>query len=78
MVKQAVLHKALTFYEPKQHHIATRLPGFGFEYLGRQYLHHVRTNELAEVAVQLRADRLPGVPQPYEYHPFRRAGGSYS
>ena len=68
-VKQAVLHKALSFYEPKQTQTAVRLPGFIFEYLGRQYLHHPRTSELAELAVQLRADRLPGVPQPYAYHP---------
>ena len=68
-VKQAVLHKALFFYEPKQSLAAARLPGFMFEYLGRQYLHHDGTSELADLAVQLRADRLPGVPHPCEYHP---------
>jgi Reverse transcriptase (RNA-dependent DNA polymerase) len=68
-VKQAVLHKALFFYEPKQSLAAVRLPGFIFEYLGRQYLHHDCISDLADLAVQLRADRLPGVPQPYEYHP---------
>lgn len=68
-VKQAVLHKALFFYEPKQSLAAARLPGFMFEYLGRQYLFHECTSELADLAVHLRADRLPGVPQPYEHHP---------
>jgi hypothetical protein len=67
-VKQAVLHKALSFYEPKQSQTANRLPGFRFKYLGRQYLHHECTTELAELAVQLRADRLPGVPRAFEYH----------
>lgn len=69
VVKQAVLHRALFFYEPKQSLVATRLPDFIFEYLGRPYLHHPRTSELAELAVQMRADRLPGVPQPYIKHP---------
>lgn len=68
-VKQAVLHKALSFYEPKQRQIGSRLPGFFFEYLGRPYLHHPRVSELADLAIQVRADRMPGIPQPYEYHP---------
>ena len=68
-VKQAVLHKALFFHEPKQSQTALRLPDFQFEYLGRQYLHHECTTELAELGIQMRADRLPGVPQAYEHHP---------
>lgn len=67
-VKDAVLAKAKVYYEPKQTVHASRIPNFSFVYLGQPYLYHQLTTELAEVAVLVRADRLPGVPEPYRYH----------
>jgi hypothetical protein len=67
MVKDAVLARAQTWYSSCE--ATDRLNNSGFAYLGRQYMHHDDLGDLAEVAIQMRADRLHGVPNYWEHHP---------
>jgi len=66
-VKKAVLERALSWYDVSAH--GERIPNFGFLYRGQPYLRDDTLGELAPVAIQARADRLPGVPRAWEYHP---------
>ena len=59
-VKTAVLARAQTWYNVAPHQ--QRLPSFRFVYRGLPYLRRDLTCHLAPVALQARADRLPGVP----------------
>jgi hypothetical protein len=67
-VKEAVLARASVHYEPKQSLHASRLPNFHFMYLCQPYLYHKFTQDLAEEAIYMRSDRLPGVPHPFMFH----------
>lgn len=66
-VKKAVLDRAQHWYDASAHH--QRLPNLSFVYRGAPYLREDYTCALAAVAIQARADRLPGVPCAWEYHP---------
>lgn len=48
-----------------------RLPSFEFRYRGQRYLRdkNLFISELAPIAIEARADRLPGVPNAWEYNP---------
>jgi hypothetical protein len=67
VVKSAVLERAKSWYNTSAH--AERLPNFEFIYRGRPYLREEYLAELAHVAIEARADRLPGVPSAWEYNP---------
>jgi hypothetical protein len=66
LVKAAVLHRAQRWYDTSR--LRQRLPNSGFVYRGQPYMREDTLADLAGVAVQLRADRLPGVPNAWEYH----------
>ena len=66
-VKRAALKRAERWYDASAHH--HRLPHLSFVYRGAPYLRDDFTCALAAVAIQARADRLPGVPRAWEYHP---------
>jgi hypothetical protein len=66
LVKAAVLHRAQRWYDTSR--LRERLPNSGFVYRGQPYMREDTLADLAGVAVQLRADRLPGVPNAWEYH----------
>ncbi len=70
-VKKAVLYRAQGWYSSG---VQARLPCSGFVYRGQPYLREDATADLAGVAVQLRADRLPGVPSAWEYQPCPLCG----
>ena len=66
LVKAAVLCRAQHWYEVSG--LQERLPNSGFVYRGQPHLRDDALADLAGVAVQLRTDRLPGVPSAWEYH----------
>lgn len=67
VVKNAVLERAKSWYNTSTH--TERLPNFEFIYRGRPYLREEYLAELAHVAIEARADRLPGVPSAWDYNP---------
>ena len=74
-VREAILTRAQSWYTTPSKH-TERLPNFGFVYRGRDYLRKDKLCDLAEVALQARADRLSGVNSAWEYHacPFCHQG----
>ena len=66
LVKAAILHRAQHWYDVSD--LQERLPTTGFVYRGQQHLRDDDLADLAGVAVQLRTDRLPGVPNAWEHH----------
>jgi hypothetical protein len=72
LVKKAVLCRAQGWYDTSR--LQDRLPNPGFVYRGQPYLRDDALADLAGTAVQLRADRLPGVPSAWEYHPCSLCG----
>ena len=73
-VREAILTRAQSWYNTSPH--TERLPNFGIIYRGRDYLRKDKLCDLAEVALQARADRLSGVNNAWEYHacPFCHQG----
>ena len=70
-VKTAVLHRAETYYNTKDYSDYTLFPksSYSFQYLGQDYLKNIYTTQLAQTAMELRHDRLCGVPSPWDHHP---------
>ena len=65
-VRTAILDRAQQWYDPGPHQ--QRLPNFRFVYRGLSYLRDDSICHLAPTALQARTDRLPGVPNAWEYH----------
>ena len=71
-VKEAVLQRAESYYDTTDfQHLALYpfLQPYQFAYRGQQYLNCSSTVDLAQVAIELRHDRLSGVQSPWEHHP---------
>jgi len=71
-VRKAVLDRAKGYYDTYNHQYLILYPydkPYQFQYKGQDYLNSEYTIDLAQTAVELRHDRLPGVPSPWEYHP---------
>jgi hypothetical protein len=71
LVKKAILERANHWYTGSASYAdhSQRLPNFEFQYRGREYLRAALLHELAPIAIQARADRLPGVPQAWLHNP---------
>ena len=71
VVKRAVLERAKYWFTRTESYgkQAQRLPNFEFEYRGRNYLRAKYLHHLAPIAIEARADRLPGVPQAWLHNP---------
>jgi hypothetical protein len=65
LVKAAVLCRAQHWHDVSG--LQERLPATSFVYRGQQHLRDDTLADLAGVAVQLRTDRLPGVPNAWEH-----------
>lgn len=70
-VKDAVLRRALTCYDVSRYsgYQLYPSPEYTFKYRGQSYTNHPLTVNLAQAAVELRHDRLCGIPQYWEHHP---------
>ena len=70
-VKNAVLHRASTMYDVSHHSDYQLYPAatYAFQYRGQSYTNHPLTTNIAQAAMELRHNRLCGVPQPWEDHP---------
>ena len=71
VVRRAILERAKHWYTKSASYgiHSQRLPNFEFQYRGRKYLREEYLHELAPVAIETRADRLPGVPQAWLHNP---------
>jgi hypothetical protein len=71
VVKKAVLERATTFYNTADYSDYALFPqaAYSFQYLGQDYLTNLHTTNLAQTAIELRHDRLRGVPSPWEHRP---------
>jgi hypothetical protein len=71
VVKKAVLERAATYYSVADYSSYNLFPQdtYGFKYLGQAYLTNLHTTHLAQTAIELRHDRLCGVPSPWEHKP---------
>jgi hypothetical protein len=71
VVKKAVLERAATYYSVGDYSNYNLFPQdtYGFKYLGQAYLTNLHTTHLAQTAIELRHDRLCGVPSPWEHKP---------
>jgi hypothetical protein len=71
-VRKAVLQRAKSYYDTSDFQHLALFPyhqPYQFAYRGQQYLNCKSTIDLAQVAIELRHDRLSGVPSPWEHHP---------
>ena len=77
-VRGAILERAKDWYTKGNRHTSKstsygahtqRLRNFAFQYRGRKYLREKYMHELAPIAIEARADRLPGVPNAWEHNP---------
>ena len=73
IVRLSVIEKAESFYDVASRPEYRLFPNleYAFSYRGQFYMNHRDTTDLAQIALELRQDRLP-VPkncQPWEYHP---------
>lgn len=70
-VKTAVLDRAATYYNTTDYSEYRLFPytTYGFQYRGQAYLNNKYTTNLAQIAVELRHDRLSGVPRSWEHKP---------
>jgi hypothetical protein len=71
LVRRAILERAKDWYTKSTSYgaHAQRLRNFAFKYRGRKYLREKFMHELAAIAIEARADRLPGVPNAWEHNP---------
>jgi hypothetical protein len=70
-VKTAVLARAATYYNTTDYSEYSLFPcaTYSFQYRGQMYLNNSYTTNLAQAAIELRHDRLSGVPSPWEHQP---------
>lgn len=70
-VKKAVLARATNYYTTADYHEYNLYPRdtYSFQYRGQAYLNNAYTTNLAQIAMDLRHDRLRGVPSPWEHKP---------
>ena len=70
-VKKAILDRATTYYNTTAYSEYSLFPDttFCFQYRGQSYLNNRYTTNLAQTAIELRHDRLSGVPSPWEHKP---------
>ena len=70
-VKKAILERAVTYYDTSNHQEYCLFPQreYRFLYRGQDYLTNTHTTNLAQIALELRHDRLSGIRSPWEHHP---------
>ena len=70
-VKQAVLDRSTTYYDTSNHqdYCLYPQPDYSFMYRGQAYLNNAHTTNLAQIAIELRHNRLTGVRNPWEHQP---------
>ena len=70
-VKKAVLDRSTSYYDTSRHqdYCLYPQPEYCFMYRGQAYLNNRYTTNLAQIAIELRHNRLSGIRNPWEHQP---------
>ena len=71
IVKKAILKRSASYYDTSDlsDYCLSPQSSYSFQYLGQAYLKNAHITHLGQTAIELRHNRLCGVPRPWEHQP---------